>query len=422
MKSSIINAIVLIILVAAVSVLVPGVSAAGEPTVQVSEYQVNPSIMMPGSLGTITVALKNTANTATQKENAGVVLNDFTSSKVTDINVNIENVQLYGKGIIVESQDFDRIGEIGPGQSIPLTFTIRAPMESGMYYPEVWIDTSGGRSTRYPIPVNVNTSVGIQKQAVLIVESSYPDSVNPGDEIPVELTVRNGGEILADDVTMKIDNVSSYIAPKKASLYHIGAIDANSFKTLQMVLLSDKKTNPGLIRVPVLLQYKWPDGSTHLDTASIDIIMKGNAELGFVSVDTDPRRVSADQPFDLTIRIENTGTGEAKQVSATIDLPVTGSKQAFIGKIKPGNDAPAVFMLDGMKGGTYDYTTFITYTDDLGIHSISKPLSLRVTPADYSGVVIIVVLVLLAGGFLVYRYWYLPRRTGNGALPWVKKN
>jgi hypothetical protein len=413
--------LIVITLALTVAMIVPAF-AAGDPTVQISEYQVHPSIMMPDSLGTITIVVKNTASSASLKENAGVVANDFTTTRVTDINVNIENVQLEGKGIEVISKDFEHVGEIGPGQSIPLTFTIRAPAETGMYYPEVWIDTTGGRSTRYPIPVNVNTPVGIQKRAIMIVESSVPDTVTPGEEIPVTLVVRNSGETSTDDVTLRINNESNLIAPKKTNIYHIGAIKANESGMVSFILLSDRDTPPGLIRIPMSLQYNWIDGTSHAETASIDVLMKGRAELGFVSVDTDPRRIAADQPFDLTIRIENTGTGEAKQVSATIDLPATGSRQAFIGKIKPGNDAPAVFMLDGMKGGTYDYTTSITYTDDLGTHSISKPLSIRVTPADYSGAVIIVVLILLAVGFLAYRYWYLPRKNGNGALPWVKKN
>lgn len=404
------------------AVLTAVASSADSPTVMVTEYRVNPSIMMPEGIGTITIVAKNTANSATLKENSGFYTNEFTTTTVTDINVNIEKVRLYGNGMKILSKDFDRVGEIGPGQSVPFTFTVQAPMESGMYYPEVWIDTSGGRSTRYPIPVNVNTSVGVQKQAIMIIESSFPDTVNPGDEIPVALTIRNSGETLADDVTLKIDNVTSVIAPKSTAVYHVGPVPANEQKTVQVTLLSDKKTDPGLIRVPLTLQYSWLDGTVHTETGSIDIVMKGKAELGFVSVDTSPRRITANQPFDITIRIENTGTGEAKQVSATIDLPMTGIKQSFIGKIKPGNDAPAVFALDGEKGGTYDYTTTITYTDDLGTHTITKPMSLHITPEDFSGLIIMVLVLVLAGGFIAYRYWYLPRKSGNGALPWVKKS
>jgi len=130
----------LVIALAITAGMVLPASAAGDPTVQISEYKVSPSIMMPDSLGTITIVVKNTASSATMKENAGVIANDFATTKVTDINVNIENVQLEGKGVLVISKDFERVGEIGPGQSLPLTFTIRAPPETGMYYPEVWID------------------------------------------------------------------------------------------------------------------------------------------------------------------------------------------------------------------------------------------------------------------------------------------
>jgi len=413
---------VLFLTLAIAAALAIPVTAAGLPTVMVTEYQVSPSIMMPDSLGKITVLVKNTASSATMKENSGVYANDFTTTTVTDINVNIENVHLEGNGIKVISGDFNRVGEIGPGQSIPLTFTIQAPAEPGMYYPEVWVDTTGGRSTRYPVPVNVNTPVGIQKEAVLIVESSVPGTVNPGDEIPVHLSIVNAGDTGAEDVTVKVDNVSSMIAPKKTDLYHIGAVNAKDRKDLEIVLLSDRKTDPGLVRIPIALQYNWIDGSSHSQQTSIDVMMKGKAELGFVSVDTSPRRVVANQPFDITIRIENTGTGEAKQVAATVDLPMTGTKQSFIGKIKPGNDAPAVFSLDGAKSGTYEYNTTITYVDDLGTHTVTNPMSLRVTPEDYSGAVILLIIIILVAGFVAYRYWYLPRRNGDGALPWVKKN
>jgi hypothetical protein len=49
-------------------------------------------------------------------------------------------------------------------------------------------------------------------------------------------------------------------------------------------------------------------------------------------------------------------------------------------------------------------------------------MSVRVVPEDYTGAIIAVSLILIAGGFIVYRYWYLPRKNGNGAIPWVKKN
>jgi hypothetical protein len=379
---------------------------------------------MPDSLGTITITIKNTAASASIIEKSGQIKDTagFTVEKTTDINVNIENVKLEGYGIEVISKDFNRVGEIGPGQSISLMFSIRAPSKSGMYYPEVWIDTTGGKSTRYPIPVNVNTAVGIQRQAILIMDTSLGGTANPGEEIPITLTLRNAGQTLADDVTIKLENTSAVVAPKNSDLYHLGVISGGGQQTVQLVLLSDKKANAGLVRIPVTISYSSIDGVLQTQKSGIDLIMKGKAELGFVSVDTNPPRLTENTPFDLTIRIENTGTGEAKQVSAKIDLPSEGTKEAFIGKIKPGNDAPAIYLLEGAKAGNHPYNLTITYTDDMGVHTMNRQMNVRVPAADNSRNIILGLIILAIFLFVAYRYWYLPKKNGNGTLPWVKKN
>jgi len=411
-----------LMLVGLMVIFVPPVHA-DTPTVTITDYKVTPSVLMPDSMGTITVTIKNTAASASISERTGPLSSDLAgTTKVTDINVNIENIHLEGNGIDVLSDDFTRIGEIGPGQSTTITFSIRAPEKSGMYFPEVWIDTTGGRSTRYPVPVNVNTASGIQKQAILILDSSLPGSVNPGDEIPVTLTMRNAGQLLADDVTLKITNVSSSVAPKITDLYHLGTISPGGQETVTLTLLSDKDAGIGLVRVPVTISYNSLDGTPVSQQTGIDIMMKGKAELGFVSVDTNPPRLIENTPFDLTIRIENTGTGEAKQVSATINLPAEGTKEAFIGKIKPGNDAPAVYLLEGLKGGNYPYTLTITYMDDMGVHTLTRQMAMRVPPADNSSTVIFGLVVLVILGVVGYRYWYLPRTRGDGTFPWERKN
>jgi len=291
-----------------------------------------------------------------------------------------------------------------------------------MYFPEVWIDTSGGRSTRYPVPVNVNTASGIQKQAILILESSLPASVNPGDEIPVTLNLKNAGQLMADDVTLKLTNVSGSVAPKSTDLYHFGTISPGGQKNVNLVLLSDKDASSGLIRVPVAIRYNALDGTPVTEQTGIDIMMKGKAELGFVTVDTSPSRLTEGMPFDLTIRIENTGTGEAKQVSAMVDLPVEGKKEAFIGKIKPGNDAPVIFLLEGANAGNHPYTLTIQYTDDMGEHTMTRQMNLRVPPTDHTMDYVLVLVVLAILGIIGYRYWYLPKTNGDGKFPWERKS
>ncbi|MDD1674287.1 MAG: S-layer protein [Methanomicrobiales archaeon] len=401
----------------------PVLGALSDPTVTVSDYQVTPAVLLPNDQGTITITIANTAQSSS--ETASTVDTSSTGTTTTsttkDIPVMIESVFMYGKGVEVIQGNFAQVGALGPGQSTTLTFLIQAPAKSGMYFPEVWIRIPEGSSVKYPIPVNVNSPIAIQKRAILVLESALPDVVNPGEEIPVMLTVRNDGQLMADDVTVRI-NTSAMVAAKNSDNYLLGRIGSGDEKTVAAVLLSDKNTDPGLIQIPVTLQYNGVDGVPYFQTGAINVMMKGKSELGFVSVDTNPQRLVENTPFDLTIRIENTGSGEAKALSASIDLPSEGTKEAFIGKIKPGNDAPAVFFLEGLKSGTYPYTMTITYTDDLGVHVVTRDLSARVPPADSSGTIILGLIGLGLLGFGVYRFWYVPKKNGNGSFPWVKKN
>jgi len=417
------NVIIFLLVCTIIVASLPMVYADDIPTVTIENFTVSPAVLMPGSTGTISITIGNTAKSASITQESGELSSTtYTQVRTNDFNVNIQNVHLEGYGIKVLSNDYDRVGALGPGQSFPLTFSIQAPNSTGLYYPQIWIDTLGGQSTKYPIQVNVDTPVGIQKQALIIIGSTINGTVTPGDEIPVTISIDNEGQLLADDVTLKISNVSTYLAPEYTDTYDIGLLNPGDEKSVNAVLLSDKSTTPGLVQVPITISYKAIDGTQIDQPSSIDLKLDGKAELGIVSVDTNPSPLVDSTPFDLTIRVENTGTGDAKQVSATVDLPAPGTKEAFIGKISPGDDAPALFLIEGMKGGTYPYNLTVSYTDDLGSHTFVRPMSLRVPPTDSSGSVIFGIIVLAILAFLAYRYWYLPHKNGDGTFPWVKKN
>ncbi|HSQ93110.1 MAG TPA: S-layer protein [Methanoregula sp.] len=382
---------------------------AGEPTVTVSDYQVTPQVLMPGDQGTVTVTLKNTASSASVTEKTGPLSSDTAgTTTVTDINVYIEKALLEGNGIEVVGDSYQRIGDLGPGQTIRITFLIRAPAKAGLYFPEVWIDTRGGRSTRYPVPVNVNTPIAVARLAVLGTAVTTPDAVKPGELVSVRLDLINSGESAADRVIVRLGNASTSIRSKDAELYHIRSIPAGGHAPVDLTLITDRMAEPGIATVPVTITYYTTDGSEHTEQAHINLLIQGDVEMGIASLETSPERIVAGEPFNLIIRIENAGTGDAKSVTAKIDLPLSGTREAFLGKIKPGNDAPALFRLGGAPAGEHQYTVTITYNDEWGDHEVTRPLSLSVAPADYTGVIIaLVVLVLLAAG----AWWVFIRKT-----------
>ena len=180
---------------------------AANPSVIVADYKITPSVFQPGDIGTITATIKNTAFMANIRENIQSAGSETITS--TDINVNIESVQLESKDVEVISGNYKQVGEIGPGQSIPLTFLIRAPAKDGIYFPEIWIDVTGGESVRQPIPVNVNTQIALLKKPAITVSKTLPDSVNPGEDFPVRVILENNGLSGADEIVVSVNSSTS---------------------------------------------------------------------------------------------------------------------------------------------------------------------------------------------------------------------
>jgi hypothetical protein len=316
-------------------------------------------------------------------------------------------VQLDSKDVEVISGNYKRVGAIGPGQSIPITFLIRAPAKDGIYFPEIWIDVTGGQSVRQPIPVNVNTQIAILKKPALTAIKTVPEGVNPGDDLIAHVVLQNNGLSRADQITVTVNSSSPSITQKTTSTYHIDSLLKGENTTLDMVFSTDKKTPIGLNRVYLTITYANPDGTMTTQTEVIAIHVMGKAKIGIASVTVDPVRIKKGDAVSLIIRLENTGTDNANSVKASIDLPMSGGKDAYVGKIEPNNDAPAVFALQAGNPGTYPYTLSVRYEDDYGVQTRNETLQMTVNDGDSTGLIVLLLLVLILGGG---GYWYFVLR------------
>lgn len=393
------------LLLALLLVLLSVPVSAENPTVMVADYTISPPVLQPGDVGTITAIIRNTASTASLKENTGIQSGGtFENTRSIDIGVNIESIRLETTEMEIISGNYKRVGVIGPGQSIPITFLVRAPARDGIYFPEIRIDVTGGQSVRQPVPVNVNTQIALLKKPALTVLKTVPDGVSPGDDIPVDVIIRNDGLSRADQLTLTVNSSTASISPSTPGTYHISQLQKGENATLNMVFSSDKKAPIGLNRVLLTLTYAGADGTILSQSEILAIHMKGRAKIGIASLTTDPVRVRKGSPVSLVIRLENTGTDNANSVKATIDIPFSGSKDAYVGRIEPENDAPAVFALQAASPGTYSYNLTVQYEDDFGVQTRQEILQMTVFDGDSSGLIVAVplLLVLAAGA----GYWY----------------
>ena len=393
--------------------LIPATASAAAPSVIVSNYTVTPAVLMPGDEGTITVVLASTAPASTGLP-ITIQLNPGTgetnASTETRENAYIESVLLTSKDVGVLTGSYQDVGEIGPGQSFPLTFRIRAPGEEGVYFPEVWVRVRDAAGVRYPIPVNVNSAYALVKKPALWVERTVPESVDPGDSFNVTLTLYNDGRASARDISVNVNATTDAITPRNSENYYIPELEEGEEAVLNLTFATDTGAPLGLTPILVTIDYRGADLAESRQVETIGIPIVGRARMGVASVRTEPSRITAGTPVDLTIRIENTGTADAESVRATIEgLPLPGSKEAFLGTIEPGNDGPAVFALQADKEGVFDYTLIIQYTDDYGAHTVRQPLNLVVAGSTTVPAIIIAAAALIAA-VVAATYWYRRRK------------
>ncbi|MGB3460003.1 MAG: hypothetical protein WBB08_12095 [Halobacteriota archaeon] len=373
--------------------LFTSVTYAQSPALTITDYIVQPEILTPGELGTVTVTIKNTAVN--------------TSADITDI-------YLFAPRFKHDHKSFEQVGILGGGSSTSITFAFTAPKVGGIYFPEIHIvyrpEGSLVRDTlRYPFPVRVNERTSL-KEVSLEVEKDIPEEIRPGDDFTLSLTLTNRGETAAHDIFVEIGKVQSVYFNDPGN-YYIARLEPEESYEIMLNFKSSENTPTGMITIPINITYEGLgiEEKKQSEIAGIEVI--GIAELSISNIKTDPLNVKQGEDFTLLVRIENAGDGDAKSVKATItDLPFSGVKEAFLGKIEPDDDSPAVFTLIPGAGGSFEYHLQISYKDNSGNHTIREKLSLVVEGNENNSILAIIIPVILIALAGISFYFYSKKK------------
>lgn len=154
--------------------------------------------------------------------------------------------------------------------------------------------------------------------------------------------------------------------------------------------------------IDLILNYMDERGVNYNETNLAGIVAAGRGGLDIAKKTTDPSRILEDKPFVLTVKIENTGTGDAKGVSARLESDLTGDTLAYLGEIKKDDYSNAVFTMDGAKSGKRTGILKMTYEDDFGKHEVDKDIIIIIAPNEgasplplIAGIIIVLVLLIV---------------------------
>ena len=225
-------------------------------------------MLLPGEEGTLTVTLKSISTGTTTS----------TVSYGQDASQTTTSLTPYIESVILKSRDFDVLGgdsrfsgNIGPDQPVPVTFLVRAPQKSGMYFPEVWIRVRDGQSLKYPVPVNVNTQLSVMRTPSLALENTFPELVKPGTRIEGTIRIINEGSTQADNIRVFVNGSPPAVIPAGISSFLIDRLDSGMAREKNLSLLINKNMQTGIIDVPVRMTYALLDGTIIEDTGSIGL-------------------------------------------------------------------------------------------------------------------------------------------------------
>lgn len=248
---------------------------------------------------------------------------------------------------------------------------------SGAYEIEITATREGeAASTTKTIGVTVRGKPQLTLSNVKI----NPAIITPDGNFTLDFSLENRGTGMASAVNVKALLDDTPFIPIGTNSQVMEKLEPGSSEKMQYLFLVKKSAVPGGYSLPMTMSYEGENNLNFSSKESVGINVVGEAKPGVANVKTDPNKIVAGNDVTMMITVENTGTGDAKSVKADITgLPFPGTKTAFLGKIEPGDDAPAIFNLQAGGAGNYKYNLTIQYEDDLyGRHEYSQDLNLVV--------------------------------------------
>lgn len=264
-----------------------------------------------------------------------------------------------------------------------------------------WLSNDQQRETNRTFRIMVRGAPQLAISNVTI----NPELISPQDTFNLMFSVSNEGTGIARDVQVSTVTSGLPFVPVGADTKIIKKLDPNESERLSYRIQVKDKAEISSYSIPIKMDYKDENGINISSQGFTGIKVLGKAKLSIANIKTEPQNPVNGDLVTVTMRIENSGNGDAKSVKVSIDTPIKGTKTAFLGKIQPNDDAPAVFTLYTTESGDIPFSAVIEFEDDLGMHASTSELNLHVHNTNNNSIATpISVAVLFFGASLFYMY------------------
>ena len=265
----------------------------------------------------------------------------------------------------------------------------------------------GGKEYNGKITLEVKGDTLIEIRSVQV--NSNNSAVEPGEVFRIAVSFENVGD-------NGIKWLKLILSPRDKSLTPLSSDTEQIFRDIpqgaqresQLLFSLEKDAQVKNYPIDLILRYMDERGVEYNETRLVGLVASGRAALDIAKKTTEPERIKENEPFTLTVKIENTGTGDASGVTARLESGLEGDTLAYLGEIKKDDYANAIFTLDGAKNGKKAGFLRISYEDDFGKHEIQKELNLTVNPGSSMNPLPFVIGIIVIAGIIYVWKWRKP--------------
>ncbi len=281
------------------------------------------------------------------------------------------------KGMTIEFIDSYPFSLVRKSENIREPFDVKfGDSKKGSFY--IYVDPNA-RSYTYPLIFEVNDAGTIIRKEVLIEIKGYPDilfdtdlqkrEIEPGEKFNITLKLTNIGTGLANNIKVGQDSTNFIMIGD--NLIFADKLESKESRYINLTFVTNDNIVPNSYLLPLTVAFQDSSRNTYNTTQSIGIKVLNKAKLNVRNVKvTNNKNV-----YDVQLRVENVGKGDAKDVVAEIDSVYQGFKRNYIGKLKPNEDLPLIFTLKLTGRGEHEsFPLKIYYTDDLGSSILTETI------------------------------------------------
>ncbi len=266
----------------------------------------------------------------------------------------------------------------------------------------------------------VNVTVRSSQNLVSTQISTFPERVEPGKEMEIQLKIKNTADADLKDVSVKLDflNGSAPFVPLGSGAEQvIKSLRVGEEKVLSFDVLASPSANIDVYRVPLVITSSDLLGKSSVRTDVVGLTVDATPEYSF---NVEQRSVySSKDHGKVSVALSNIGVSQMKFVTIILqDSPeynILSKKVVYLGNLESDDSNTADFDVEVLGKEEVPLKFTINYKDvynkdyskeevlPLKLYSSSEAKRLGLKAGSNGGLLAVVLIALVLVGFIIYR-------------------